>query len=41
MWVDDELDAEISGAGSIHYYGSPAVTKQINGLGSVSRSGDK
>lgn len=37
VWVDDELDVVISGAGSVHYYGSPAVTKQINGIGAVNQ----
>jgi hypothetical protein len=35
------LDAQVSGAGSINYYGSPTVTKQIGGLGSVTKAGDK
>jgi len=41
LWVDDHLDAEISGAGSINYYGAADVTKQVNGLGSVSHLGNK
>jgi hypothetical protein len=41
VWVDNDLDATISGAGSVNYYGSPAVTKQVSGLGGVSKSGDK
>jgi hypothetical protein len=38
--VAEKLDAEISGAGSINYYGSPDVTKQVSGVGGVTRSGD-
>jgi hypothetical protein len=41
IWVDDELDAQISGAGSINYYGSPLVTRHVSGLGSVNRLGSK
>jgi hypothetical protein len=42
VWVDADLDAEISGAGSVNYYGSPDnVRKHINGLGSVNHLGDK
>lgn len=36
VWVEEELDATISGAGSVNYYGSPDnVRKQINGVGGV------
>ncbi|HSJ87152.1 MAG TPA: DUF2807 domain-containing protein [Anaerolineales bacterium] len=38
--VAERLDADISGAGSINYYGSPDVTKQVSGVGGVTRSGD-
>jgi len=42
VWVDDKLDAEISGVGSVSYYGAEdAVTKQIGGLGGVKYLGDK
>jgi len=42
VWVDDELDVEILGAGSVNYYGSPDnVRKHINGLGSVNHQGNK
>ncbi len=42
VWVDDELDANVSGAGSINYYGSPSsVTKNVSGLGGVNSNGDK
>ena len=30
LWVDDTLDAKISGAGHINYIGKPQVTKRIN-----------
>lgn len=36
VWAEEELDATISGAGSVNYYGSPEnVRKQINGVGGV------
>jgi hypothetical protein len=36
VWAEDDLDASISGAGSVSYYGSPAnVRKQISGVGGV------
>lgn len=39
--VENDLDATISGAGSVDYYGSPDnVTKHINGVGSVSPAGE-
>ena len=41
VWVDEKLDATVSGAGSIHYYGMPTVTKEIAGVGSVTSLGDK
>jgi hypothetical protein len=37
----DDLTAEISGAGSVNYYGSASVTKQINGVGGVRSLGSK
>jgi hypothetical protein len=33
--------AGISGAGSISYYGSASVTKQISGVGGVNHAGTK
>jgi len=42
VWVDDELDANVSGAGSVNYYGSPStLTKNVSGVGSVNHKGDK
>lgn len=36
--VEDSLDATISGAGSVNYYGSPEdVSKQISGVGGVNQ----
>lgn len=35
--VSDTLDAEINGAGSVHYIGDPKVTKRIIGGGIVSQ----
>jgi hypothetical protein len=39
--VEDTLDASISGAGSIDYYGDPNVNERISGVGSVSKAGNK
>ena len=42
IWVDKNLEASISGTGSIRYYGDPkSIDKNISGLGSVSSLGDK
>ena len=38
--VSDELDAMINGAGSIHYYGNPTISQQVNGVGRISRIED-
>ncbi len=38
--VSDSLEADISGSGNVNYYGSPTVTSQISGLGSLNRRGD-
>jgi hypothetical protein len=38
--VKDTLDASVSGAGSVDYYGSPSVVKNISGAGSVQRAGE-
>jgi hypothetical protein len=38
VWVEEELDATISGAGSVNYYGSPEnVRRQVNGVGGINR----
>jgi hypothetical protein len=39
--VEDELNAQISGAGSVSYYGSASVSRQISGVGSIDHLGDK
>jgi len=39
--VTRQLDATISGLGSVQYYGQPEVTQVVSGLGSVRRIGDK
>ncbi len=41
VWVDKELDASISGAGSVNYYGDPSVQEQISGAGDVKGLGEK
>jgi hypothetical protein len=43
VWVDDDLMAEVSGAGSVGYYGPASVTRQsqISGVGGINHLGDK
>lgn len=41
VWVTDNLDVKVSGAGSVGYYGEPVVTKNITGLGSLVNKGTK
>ena len=42
VWVSDSLEADVTGVGSVSYYGSPASVKQnVSGLGSVRSAGDK
>jgi len=38
--VSDLLRAEISGGGSVRYYGNPDVEEEVSGLGKVERLGD-
>ncbi|MGD8758791.1 MAG: DUF2807 domain-containing protein [Anaerolineales bacterium] len=39
VWVADDLEVTIRGIGSVDYYGSPRLKKQISGLGSVTGLG--
>ncbi|MEM9950097.1 MAG: head GIN domain-containing protein [Chloroflexota bacterium] len=39
LWVYETLDAIISGAGNIKYYGDPNVKKSVSGFGKVKRLG--
>jgi hypothetical protein len=41
LWVVETLDADISGAGNIDYYGDPQVTQKVTGLGRINSKGDK
>jgi len=41
VWATQNLDVNISGVGSVSYYGDPTVTQVISGLGSVQHLGDK
>ncbi len=41
LWVTDSLTGEISGAGSISYYGSPQTSTQASGLGQFKSLGSK
>jgi hypothetical protein len=41
LWVTEKLDSQISGAGSISYYGSPTITQNNSGAGVTRHLGDK
>jgi hypothetical protein len=41
VWVKDELDVELSGMGDFQYYGSPILSTDISGIGSVESLGEK
>ena len=42
VWVKSALTADISGTGSIRYYGSPAsIDRHVSGVGSISSQGNK
>jgi hypothetical protein len=41
LWVLDALDVEITGISKVSYYGSPDVTQNITGTGSLTSLGDK
>jgi hypothetical protein len=41
IWVLDSLDVEITGTSKVSYYGSPNVTQDISGTGSLTSLGDK
>ncbi len=39
VWVVESLDARVTGAGSIEYFGNPQVRETVSGLGKVRRLG--
>ena len=41
LWVLDSLDVEIVGISKVSYYGSPEVTQNITGTGSLTSLGEK
>ena len=41
VWANETLNVNITGAGSVSYFGSPELTQQITGLGNIERLGDK
>jgi hypothetical protein len=41
VWVTGSLDAELTGAGNLEYYGNPQVTQNDTGLGSIKSLGEK
>jgi len=40
IWATESLDVTVSRVGSIGYYGTPRVTQNISGLGSVNSKGE-
>jgi hypothetical protein len=40
IWATDSLDVQISGGGSVQYYGKPHVTQQVTGRGKLSHLGE-
>lgn len=41
VWANDRLQTSITGLGSISYYGSPQVSQNTSGVGTVRKLGDK
>lgn len=41
VWTRNTLNVKITGAGSVGYYGSPKITKEISGLGVLNSMGNK
>jgi hypothetical protein len=41
IWVVDELDLTVQGAGNVDYYGNPTVTQNIEGGGKINSMGAK
>jgi hypothetical protein len=41
VWVVKELDARIDGIGTVQYYGAPAVTQRVSGLGRLTSLGNR
>ncbi|MDH3752510.1 MAG: DUF2807 domain-containing protein [Acidimicrobiia bacterium] len=41
VWVTDELDIRLTGAGVFRYYGEPVVTQTISGVGMVESLGPR
>ncbi len=41
IWVHESLDVQITGVGSVGYFGDPRITKSVSGLGSLMDKGTK
>jgi hypothetical protein len=41
VWAVESLEARVSGAGSVEYYGNPRVDQHVSGVGSIKRLGDR
>ena len=41
LWVTEDLNAHISGIGSVDYFGNPAVQRSVSGMGNITARGEK
>jgi hypothetical protein len=41
VWVTEALDATLSAAGNLSYYGSPSVSENVSGIGKIESLGEK
>ena len=41
IWVENEMDATLTGLGNLQYYGSPILSVDITGVGMVKSLGEK
>lgn len=41
VWVKENLDANIPGAGAVEYYGSPQISQKISGIGVLKYLGNR
>ena len=41
VWADEDLNVNISGMGTVNYYGSPVISSEITGAGKLVSAGEK
>ncbi len=41
IWVADALNLNLSGVYNVRYYGNPAITQNVQGIGNIEGLGDK